>query len=154
MLSSSCQISFKEMKRLTWVWLKTSNLIFFSFSRKSFIIVFKHFACAYVIMFMAKEFYCQSLFVFLLFYFLYLNMWKSLHMFLLFSFETGFVVSEATTGCFSEAILKNFATITGKHQCQSFFSIHLQASACNFIIKRLRHRCFPVNFLKFLRTTF
>ena len=25
---------------------------------------------------------------------------------------------------------------------------------CNFIEKRLQHRCFPVNFEKFLRTTF
>ena len=30
----------------------------------------------------------------------------------------------------------------------------LQASACNFIKKRLWHRCFSVNFAKFLRTTF
>ena len=33
----------------------------------------------------------------------------------------------------------------------SFF-IKLQASICNFIKKRLWHRCFPVNFAKFLRT--
>ena len=38
------------------------------------------------------------------------------------------------------AVLKNFATFTGKH-----------LQACNFIKKRLQHRCFPVNIAKFLR---
>ena len=28
------------------------------------------------------------------------------------------------------------------------------AEACNFIKKRLQHRCFPVNIAKYLRTTF
>ena len=32
--------------------------------------------------------------------------------------------------------------------------IKLQASVCNFIKRKLWHRCFPVNFAKFLRTTF
>ena len=54
--------------------------------------------------------------------------------------------------------LRNFAKFTGKHLCQS------QAEACNFIKKetqlaallrkRLWHRCFTVNFAKFLRTPF
>ena len=35
---------------------------------------------------------------------------------------------------------------------ESLFLIKLQA--CNFIKKRLRHRCFPVNAPKFLRTSF
>ena len=30
------------------------------------------------------------------------------------------------------------------------FIIKLQAEACNFIKKRLWHKCFPVNFAKFL----
>ena len=34
------------------------------------------------------------------------------------------------------------------------FLIKLKASADNFIKKRLWHRCFPVNFTKFLRTLF
>ena len=34
------------------------------------------------------------------------------------------------------------------------FLIKLEASACSFIKKRLWHRCFPVNFAKFLRTSF
>ena len=37
-------------------------------------------------------------------------------------------------------VLKNFAIFTGKLQ------------ACNFIKKRLQHRCFPGNIVKFLRT--
>ena len=36
--------------------------------------------------------------------------------------------------------LKNLANFTGKHY------------ACNFIKKRLQHRCFPVKFVKFIRT--
>ena len=34
------------------------------------------------------------------------------------------------------------------------FLIKLQHQTCNFIKKRVRHRCFPVNFAKFLRTSF
>ena len=36
---------------------------------------------------------------------------------------------------------RNFTKFTGKHPCQSLF----------FIKKRLWHRCFPVNIVKFLR---
>ena len=41
-------------------------------------------------------------------------------------------------------VLKNFANFIGKHQCWSL--------ACNFIKKRLQHRCFHVKFANFLRT--
>ena len=41
-------------------------------------------------------------------------------------------------------ILRNFAKFTGKHLSQGLFLIKLQAW----------HRCFPVNFAKFLRTPF
>ena len=34
------------------------------------------------------------------------------------------------------------------------FLIMLQTEACNFIKKRLRHRCLPVNFVKFIRKPF
>ena len=44
-------------------------------------------------------------------------------------------------------VLRNSAKLTGKHLYQSLFF-------CNFIKKRLWHRCFPVNFTKFLRTPF
>ena len=30
----------------------------------------------------------------------------------------------------------------------------MQTEACNFTKKEIQHRCFPVNFVKFLRTSF
>ena len=44
-------------------------------------------------------------------------------------------------------VLKTFVKFTGKHLCQSLRPPTL-------LKKRLWHRCFPVNFAKFLRTTF
>ena len=49
-------------------------------------------------------------------------------------------------------VLKNFAKFLGKHLCQDLFMSELKAS--NFIKKRLRHKCFPADFAKFLRTPF
>ena len=48
--------------------------------------------------------------------------------------------------------LGNFAKFTGKHLCQSllFNKVALWHSDAG----ALWHRCFPVNFVKFLRTTF
>ena len=40
---------------------------------------------------------------------------------------------------------------TGKHLCQSLFFNKVAGAACK---KRLCHRCFPVNFAKFVRTPF
>ena len=37
---------------------------------------------------------------------------------------------------------------------ESFFKKAAGLKACNFIKKRLQHRCFPVNFAKFLRIPF
>ena len=42
--------------------------------------------------------------------------------------------------------LKNFAIFTGKHLCLSLFN------KVFLIKKRLQHKCFPVNIVKFLRT--
>ena len=63
---------------------------------------------------------------------------------------------------FSEVISTKFLQNTGKSKSshsQMFFKIlsiftgkHLKA--CNFIKKRLQHRCFPVNIAKLLRTVF
>ena len=53
-------------------------------------------------------------------------------------------------------VFKNFAKFTGKCLCQSLF-LHENPGlpqTCNFKKKRLWHRCFPVNFAKFLRTPF
>ena len=43
-----------------------------------------------------------------------------------------------------KGILRNFANFTGKHLCQNLFLSK----------EGLWHRCFPVNFAKFLRTPF
>ena len=48
---------------------------------------------------------------------------------------------------YKKAVLRNFTEFTGKHLSQSLF-----INACNFAKKRLWHRCFSVNFAKFLRT--
>ena len=47
-------------------------------------------------------------------------------------------------------VLKNLAKFTGKHLCQSFF-FHKVAGLLKI---KLWHRCFPVNFAKFLGTRF
>ena len=44
-----------------------------------------------------------------------------------------------------KSVLRNFTKFTGKHLCQSLFFNKVAG---------LRHRCFPVNFVKFLRTRF
>ena len=53
-----------------------------------------------------------------------------------------------------KGVLRNFVKFTGKHPCQSLFFNKVAGQACNFIKKRLWHRCFPVNFVKFLRKPF
>ena len=52
-------------------------------------------------------------------------------------------------------VLKNFAKFTGKHLCQSLFFNKSTGLRPETLLKmRLWHRCFLVNFAKFLRTTF
>ena len=62
-----------------------------------------------------------------------------------------------------KGVLRNFAKFTGKHLCQSLFlnkvaglrKFNKAAVAVAVLLKkRLWHRCFPVNFAKFLRTLF
>ena len=51
--------------------------------------------------------------------------------------------------------LRSFAKFTGKHVCQSLlFNIVASLRPATLLKKRLWHRCFPVNFVKFLRTPF
>ena len=51
--------------------------------------------------------------------------------------------------------LRNFGKFTGKHLCQSlFFNKVAGLRSATLLKKRLWHRCFPVNFPKFLRRTF
>ena len=52
-------------------------------------------------------------------------------------------------------VLRNFAKFTGKHLCQSLFFNKIAGLRPATLLKnRLWHRCFPVNFAKFPRTTF
>ena len=54
-----------------------------------------------------------------------------------------------------KGVLRNFAKFTGKHMRQShFFNKIAGLRAATLLKKRLWHRCFPVNFSKFLRTPF
>ena len=54
-----------------------------------------------------------------------------------------------------KGVLRNFAKFTGKHLCQSlFFNKVAGLRPATLLKKRLWHRCFPVNFTKFLRTPF
>ena len=55
-----------------------------------------------------------------------------------------------------KGVLTNFTKLTGKHRCQSFFfcKSHLFLRPATLLKQRLWHRCFPVNFAKFLRTPF
>ena len=57
---------------------------------------------------------------------------------------------------FSEkGVLRKFAKFTGKHLCQSlFFNKVAGLRPATLLKKRLWHRCFPMNFAKFLRTAF
>ena len=56
---------------------------------------------------------------------------------------------------YRKAVLKNFAKFTGTHLCQSlFFNKVADLRTATLLQKRLWHRCFPVNFAKFLRKPF
>ena len=53
-----------------------------------------------------------------------------------------------------KGLLKNFAKFTGKHLCQNlFFNKVADLRPATLFKKRFWHRCFPVNFAKFLRNT-
>ena len=52
-------------------------------------------------------------------------------------------------------VLKYFGKFTGKHLCQiPFFNKAAGLRLPTLLKKRLKHRCFPVNFVKFLRAPF
>ena len=54
---------------------------------------------------------------------------------------------------FKKGVLRNFAKFTGKHLYQSLFLNKVSGlRPATLLKKRLRYRCFPVNFAKFLRT--
>ena len=52
-------------------------------------------------------------------------------------------------------VLKNFAKFTGQNLCWSLFVEKIAGlTPANLLKRRLQHRCYPVSFVKFLRTTF
>ena len=52
-------------------------------------------------------------------------------------------------------VLKNFTKFTGKHLCQSLFFNKVVSLRSTTLSKRgLSNKCFPMNFVKFLRTPF
>ena len=52
-------------------------------------------------------------------------------------------------------VLRDFAKFTGMHLCQGLiFNKVAGLRSATLLKKRLWHRCFPVNFAKFLRTPF
>ena len=54
-----------------------------------------------------------------------------------------------------KGVLRNFAKFAGKHLCQSpFLNKVAGIRPATILKKRFRHRYFPVNFVKFLRTPF
>ena len=57
--------------------------------------------------------------------------------------------------CSVKGVLKNFTKFTGKHLCESLFFDKVSGYRPTTLLKkRLCHWCFPVNFVKFLRTPF
>ena len=50
-------------------------------------------------------------------------------------------------------VFRNFTKFTGKHLCQSLFFYKVAGlRPASLLKKRFWHKCFPVNFVKFLRT--
>ena len=56
---------------------------------------------------------------------------------------------------YKKDVLKNFSKFTGKHLCWSlFFNKDAGLRPATLLKNRFQQRCFPVNFVKFLRTPF
>ena len=56
---------------------------------------------------------------------------------------------------YKKSVLTNFTNFTGKHQCQSlFFNEVAGLRPATLLKKRIWYRCFPVSFVKLLRTPF
>ena len=68
------------------------------------------------------------------------------------------IYSEAATPLevfYTKGALKNSAKFTGKHLRQSlFFNKVAGLRPATLLKNRLWHRCFPMNFVKFVRTPF
>ena len=55
---------------------------------------------------------------------------------------------------FKIGVLKNLTVFTETPVLESLLNKVVGPKACNFFKKKFQHRCFPVNFAKFLRTAF
>ena len=67
----------------------------------------------------------------------------------------GYIEAVAPEVFCKKGFLRNFAKFKGKHLCQSlFFNKVTGVRTATLLKKRLRHRFFPMNFAKFLRTPF
>ena len=53
----------------------------------------------------------------------------------------------------TKGVLRNIAKFTGKHLCQSLFLNKVAGLRSTFLLKKRRHRFFPMNFAKFLRAS-
>ena len=53
-----------------------------------------------------------------------------------------------------KGVLKKFTKFTGKRLCQNIFFNKIAGRPSTLLNKRLWHRCFPMNFGKFLRTLY
>ena len=54
-----------------------------------------------------------------------------------------------------KGVLTSFTKFTGKHLCQSlFFNKNAVLSPATLLKKKLWHRCFPANSVKFIKTPF
>ena len=63
--------------------------------------------------------------------------------------------SSCAEGFCKKGVLRNFAKFTGKHLCLSLFLNKVAGLRPAPLLKnRLWQRCFPVNFVTFLRTPF
>ena len=65
-----------------------------------------------------------------------------------------FIQKQSPEGFFKKVFLKTSTKLTWKHLCWSLFFNKISGLRSVTLKKKLQHRCFPVNFVKFLRSSF
>ena len=98
----------------------------------------------YRLLFFNSKFYCGAKLTVYKIYISNLLLWSNRNS----------VIETVTWRCSWKRYCYKFHKIHKKNLCQSLFFNKVADQACNFIKKRLWHRCFPVNFAKFLKTSF
>ena len=79
--------------------------------------------------------------------------WNNEALFELFSYAVFWEKQKQLPDVFyKKSVLKKFPIFTGNYLCSSLFLIKLQTLRPATLLKRLQHKCFPVNIAKFLRT--